>query len=75
MSDKERGLYPKYTVYRNDGRDQEGQDRASAEYFVLDLKNDPYARSAINAYIRACKKEYPALAKDLKERVEINDSV
>ena len=44
------GLYAKYTVYRNDGRDQPGGDKEGAEYFVLDCTHDPHAIPAIRAY-------------------------
>lgn len=64
------GLYRKFTVQRTDGRDAPGGDREGAEYFVLDLTNDPFAKAAIAAYIEACASDggYDELVADLSER-------
>jgi hypothetical protein len=59
------GIYNKFSVTRNDGRDLNGGDRANAKYFVLDLTYDPYAKDAIAAYAASCIKKYPALAAEL----------
>ena len=54
------GLYEKFTVFRNDGRDREGGDRVDARYFVLDYIHDPYARQALSAYANGFAHETPA---------------
>lgn len=59
------GLYQKFTVHRNDGRDQPGGDRAGAVYFVLDILHDPYARAALGAYAESCVQTLPDLAREL----------
>jgi hypothetical protein len=66
----ERGVYEKFYIARYDGRDQQGGDREGAQYFVLDLDYDPFARAALFAYAKACKRKYPALARDLEAKVE-----
>lgn len=63
--DRDVGLYGKYIVRRADGRSDPGEKHYLCEYFVLDLKHDRHARTAILAYAESCKKEYPALAADL----------
>lgn len=69
MSSQPKGLYGKYTVLRNDGRDKPGGDRADADYFVLDLTHDKYAIAALSAYIDALRADgaYPELVDDLLE--------
>jgi NADPH-dependent ferric siderophore reductase len=62
MSD--RGIYRKYEVRRTDGT------HAECAYFVLDLACDEFAIPALKAYIRACKKTKPELARDLKTIIE-----
>jgi len=66
----ERGLYGKFTVGREDGRDLHGGDRERADYFVLDLTFDPFAIPALRAYADACEGEYPALAADLRKKLD-----
>jgi len=61
-SDKERGLYPRYTVKRNDDPDGK-HDRCF--FFVLDLDHDPFAFPALANYIEQCQKDYPVLAAEL----------
>ena len=63
MNDKTRGLYNKYEVYRLDGKHKD------ADYFVLDLTNDPYSTAAIIAYAKACRHAYPQLAMDLMKKI------
>lgn len=65
MNDKSKGLYDKYTVYRNDGGSAVGAKHQHCEYFVLDLTHDKHARLALFAYADSCRKEYPLLAEDL----------
>jgi hypothetical protein len=65
MGDRIRGLYEKYTVYRNDGGSSHGGRHHGCEYFVLDLDHDKYAVAALRAYAEHCEAEYPSLAADL----------
>jgi hypothetical protein len=65
LSDKNKGLYPKFYCQRIDGRDQEDGDREGASYFILDTTFDPHALPALKAYAESCQKEYPKLEKDL----------
>jgi hypothetical protein len=66
-SDKNRGLYEKFTVIRTDGSSAEGGKHHGCFYFVLDLDHDKFAINALRAYAVACEKEYPALASDMKK--------
>lgn len=68
-TDVARGFYHKYDVSRVDGRDEPGQKHDGCEYFVLDLDCDPFAIPAIEAYVKACRSEYPALASDLERKL------
>jgi len=65
--EKHTGIYRKYSVKRL--RDKEGKHK-NCFFFVLDLNHDKYAIPALRAYAKACKKEYPELAKDLIQIVE-----
>lgn len=67
------GVYNKFTVYRNDGRDKPGGDRHGAQYFVLDVTHDKFAAAALTAYADVCAKEYPSLADDLINCVQRMD--
>jgi hypothetical protein len=60
-----RGIFNKFKVERTDGRSAPGEKHHGCAYFVLDLRHDPYAWPAIDAYAKACKDEYPELASDL----------
>jgi hypothetical protein len=62
VSDDEKGLYNKYEVQRL--HDQVGK-HDQCEYFVLDLKHDPFAKTALAVYAVQCKDKYPALYEDL----------
>lgn len=66
MGNKMRGLYEKFTVTRTDGGSDPGGKHHGCEYFVLDLMHDKYAAAALEAYMWACKEEYPSLASDLR---------
>lgn len=66
MSNKDKGVYQKFTVTRNDGKSEEGEKHHSCRYFVIDLDHDRHARPALNAYADCCAEQYPALAKDLR---------
>jgi hypothetical protein len=69
-TDARRGLYGKFTVIRNDGRSAPGEKHEKCEYFVLDLEHDKHARAALKAYAASCKRDYPELAKDLREKLK-----
>ena len=57
MTDRERGLYPKYRVEKLNGR-------PIGECFVLE-QHDPHAVAALRAYADSCAADFPALATDL----------
>lgn len=63
------GVYEKYHVRRTDGQSRKGKKHDRCIYFVLDLDHDPFAVPALAAYAEACRKEHPALAKDLRDFV------
>jgi len=63
--DREKGLYGKFNVHRNDGRDAPGGDKAGAHYYVLDLTHDPFALPALAVYAYMCRNAFPPLAADL----------
>lgn len=65
MGNKNRGLYEKFTVTRNDGSSEPGGKHHGCEYFVLDLTHDKHAAAAALAYAHSCAAEYPLLASDL----------
>jgi hypothetical protein len=62
-----RGYYEKFDVHRRDGRDEPGGDREGALYFTLDLVHDPYALTALRAYLEVAKGELPFLVEDLQQ--------
>jgi len=64
------GLYSKFRVARDDGRDRPGGDKADARYFVLDYVHDENARAALMLYADLCEDELPALAADLRAEIE-----
>ncbi len=64
---KDRGLINKYTVYRRDGRDKQGDKHRNCRYFVLDVSHDRFAIPALTAYANACLASKPKLAEDLFE--------
>ncbi len=66
IDDLELGLYPKFTVIRNDGTSVLGRKHYGCRYFILDLDHDPYAIPALKAYADACQDRYQKLAKDLR---------
>lgn len=70
MDDKRtRGLYGKFIVKRADGTHRPGEKHDGCEYFVLDLKHDPFAIPALAAYAEHCRDEYPQLAADLIAKI------
>lgn len=71
MSDKECGLYKKFSVFRNDGSSLPGQKHHGCDYFVLDLTHDKFAALAPAAYADACENDYPLLASDLRKKIEV----
>jgi len=67
MGKKNRGVYPKYTVTRRDGRDVPGEKHEACAYFVLDIDHDRFALPALLAYAAACEVGgYKKLADDLR---------
>jgi hypothetical protein len=71
VNQQQAGVYHKFNVSRTDGRDQLGGDRHGAEYFVLDVTHDKFAKPALAAYAAACRNDYPALADDMARRYGI----
>lgn len=71
VNQQQAGVYRKFNVSRTDGRDQPGGDRHGAEYFVLDVTHDRFAKPALAAYAAACRDAYPALADDMVRRYGI----
>lgn len=63
------GLYRKFKVERTDGSSAPGGKHEHCEYFVLDLTHDKFAIPALQAYAKACRGEYTALACDLIDKV------
>lgn len=66
---KQRGLYGKFFVRRNDGKDAPGEKHEGCDYFVLDITHDPFAAPALQAYADACRSTYPNLARDLDAKL------
>ena len=62
---KDKGLYRKFSVIRNDGKSAEGEKHENCFYFVLDLTHDIHAIPALRAYAKSCAEDYPELSKDL----------
>jgi hypothetical protein len=72
MSDHEKILplnENKYKVERVDGSTASGGKHEHCFYFVLDLEHDKFAYAALHTYADMCEKEYPLLARDLRERL------
>lgn len=69
---KDGAIYGKFNVSRVDGRDAEGGDKADAEYFVLDITHDPYAREALMFYAYKCVDEFPLLSADIWNKLKVN---
>ena len=70
-ADKNQGLYNKFTVSRTDGTDLPGEKHEWCKYFVLDLTHDPHAIAAIRAYADSCRVNFPALAKDIYDLIDL----
>lgn len=58
----------KFYVVRNDGSSRPGGKHDGCEHFVLDLKHDKFARTAMLSYADSCADEYPLLAADLRAK-------
>ncbi len=65
MGDTTRGLYDKFIVTRTDGTSEPEKKHDGCRYFVLDVTHDPFADAALQAYARACRREYPLLSEDI----------
>lgn len=59
-----KGLYKKYIIQKVNGTEID----KNADYFVLRLDTDPYAREAIAFYAALIKKHNPELADDLLKK-------
>lgn len=68
MNMREQGFFEKFHVRRADGRDAPGEKHHGAEYFVLDMTDDPHAIPALLGYADSCERDYPLLAADLRAR-------
>lgn len=68
----EQGLYRKFDVRRTDGSDAPGGKHHGCEYFVLDVRHDKAAKAALTAYADAIEATHPDLARDMRERYEID---
>ena len=68
------GLYHKFNVARTDGSSEPGGKHHADEYFVLNLTTDKHALPALVAYAKSCASEYPALAADLRTRINADAS-
>jgi hypothetical protein len=69
--DKNRGWYEKYIIEKTDGAPVD----PNADYFVLRLDTDKNARQAILKYAECIKEENPKLAENLKNRVDVYESL
>lgn len=74
VDQQQTGVYGKFAVRRVDGRDAPGGDRHGADYFVLDVTHDRFAKPALVAYAQACAGDYALLAQDLVTRYDLGDS-
>ncbi|MCD5327853.1 hypothetical protein ACFFU8_09540 [Chromobacterium piscinae] len=73
VDQQQTGVYGKFTVCRVDGRDAPGGDRYGADYFVLDVTHDRFAKPALAAYAQACSGGYALLGQDLVMRYDLGD--
>ncbi len=71
MGDPTKGLIEKFYITRVDGTSAPGEKHHGCDYFVLDLTHDPFAGIALLAYAEACEDDYPSLALDLYEKVDV----
>jgi hypothetical protein len=67
MSDKDRGLYKKYTVLRTEtGRTVDQMDEVTDQVFVLNIDTDPIARKVLAQYaVEARHAGHQKLADDI----------
>jgi len=65
----QRPLFEKYRVERI-APSTRGIAHDACDYFVLDLTHDPIARIAIAAYAEAARFTHPALARDLRIKLQ-----
>ena len=59
-----KGLYNKYTITKTDGTPVD----PNADYFVLRLDTDKFARSAMRFYAMAIQQDNPTLSKEILEK-------
>ncbi len=69
---KDGPIYGKFLVARSDGRDAPGADKENADYFVLDIVHDKFAREALMFYAFKCVDEFPQLAADIWNKLRVN---
>lgn len=69
---EQQGLFAKFTVLRNDMKDEPGKKHADCDYFVLDVSHDPYAKAALSAYAAACRETHPDLSADMVKRYSLS---
>lgn len=69
---EQQGLFAKFTVKRNDGKDATGEKHHCCDYFVLDATHDEYAAVALVAYAKACKQKLPELSADMVQRYSLS---
>jgi hypothetical protein len=70
INDKHLGLYQKFIVKRSDGSHRKGRKHHECIYFVLDLVHDEFSGVALRAYLKACKRKFPMLARDIAAVLE-----
>ncbi|MGX9669945.1 hypothetical protein [Mycobacterium sp. HM-7] len=66
IDDRERGLYAKYSIYRNTDAGRAIVPLTDPA-FVLRYTTDPHAAVALGAYANSCEADYPKLAADLRD--------
>lgn len=66
MSKSRAGFFGKYIIAKADGTPVNRE----ADYFVLRLDTDKWARHAARAYARCIRQENPELADDLESRCD-----
>ena len=73
-NDRDKGLYNKFTIIRNDGQSEPEMKHHNCDYFVLDITHDKFAKNALIAYALACEGEYPQLARDIRSKFNGSNS-
>ena len=73
MSQRNKGLFNKYRVYRTEENDVKSHSKhIDCDYFVLDLTHDVHAIPALKAYAESARKDgYEQLADDIETKIEL----